>query len=596
MPLEMDGSHPDTLYFAPEDEHIYRSTDFGATWNDLGPKGFTSPCDLAVVRDSANILYLGDSGPSRISRSTDGGQTWSLIHNGSSSEIPTIAISSLHNNIAYATSWGSGGVQKTVTYGASWSQATSTGSAWGVDIAKDDPHVVMFGVYGGGQSYLSTNAGLTFSPATLSGSNYGILAYDRSTFIAEQSGGMFKLNITYMVSTNNQQTAALLSPNGGENWTYGSVRSIIWATGNINNLKIEYKTSPTALWHTIAASVPASSGSYAWTIQNAPSTQARVRISDALDGTPSDSSDGTFTISVPFIALAPAAISFGNVSVHQTRRDTLRITNNGTAALVISSATTGTPNFVAGRTSFTVPPGTSDTLGVNFTPTAVQAYRDTLQLVTNSPSGIVHVPLSGNGTQTAAITVVSPNGGQRWRVGSVQNIMWSAVLVDSVALQYRVLPATTWNLIASGVPASPSSYAWTIPNTPAEEVLVRIVATATGSVQDESDAPFAIIPATTVQSDRGLPPTYVLLQNYPNPFNPSTTIQYGLPKQSNVSLRVFNALGQEVAQLVSAVQPAGWHSVEFSSARSDRELSSGIDYYRFQADDVVKTMKFVLIK
>jgi len=501
MPLEMDGSHPDTLYFAPEDGHVYRSTDFGLTWVDLGLKGFTSPCDIAVVRDSANIIYIGDSGPSRISRSTDAGQTWTLIYNGSTSEIPTIAISSLQNNIGYATSWGSGGVQKTANYGATWFQTTPTGSAWGVDVAKDDPNVVMFGVYGGGQSYLSTNAGATFTSATLSGSNYGILAYDRSTFIAEQSGGMFKLSIGYTVPTSNQQAVSVISPNGGENWNYGSVRNITWVASNLTNVKIEYLASPVSLWQTIAASVPASAGSYAWTIPNAPTTQARVRISDALDGDPVDTSDAPFTISVPAIAATPSALSFGNVRVNETRRDTLRITNSGTAPLVISSATTQTPYFAAGRTSFTIPPGSSDTLGVNFMPAAVQVYRDTLRLATNTPSGVVSIPLSGTG-----------------------------------------------------------------------------------------------IPATGVEQQHGLPTWYVLEQNFPNPFNPSTQIRYGLPKESHVRLVVFNALGQEVVQLVNAVQPAGWHTVEFSSSRSSRELSSGVYFYRLQADDFVKTMKFVVIK
>ncbi len=511
MPLEMDGSHPDTLYFAPEDGHIYRSTDFGSNWTDLGPKGFTSPCDIAVVRDSASIIYVGDSGPSRISRSTDAGQSWTLIYNGTSSEIPTIAVSSLHNHVGYATSWGSGGVQKTMNYGATWSQATGTGSAWGVDIAKDDPNVVMFGVYGGGQSYLSTNAGATFTSATLSGSNYGILAYDRATFIAEQSGGMYKLSFIYTVPTSNQQTVGVISPNGGESWHYGSVRNITWVASNFPNVKIEYKTSPTSAWQTIAASVPSAAGSYAWTIPNDPTTQARVRISDAADGTPSDTSDGMFSLTVPAIALTPAALAFGEVRLNTMRRDTVRITNSGTAPLVISSATTQTAFFVAGRTSFTVLPGMSDTLGVTFTPTAVQGYVDTLRLSTNTPSGVVSVALTGTG-----------------------------------------------------------------------------------------------IPATSVGQPYSAPTSYVLEQNFPNPFsatggsasggNASTRIRYGLPKESYVRLTIFNALGQEVARLVNAVEEAGWHTVEFSPARVGKEVASGVYYYRLHADDVVKTMKFVLIK
>lgn len=592
MPLEMDASHPDTLYFAPEDGHIYRSTDFGATWNDLGPKGFTSPCDVVVVRDSANILWVGDSGPSRISRSTDAGQTWSLIHNGGSSEIPTMANSSLQNNVGFATSWGSGGVQKTVNFGGSWSQTATTGSAWGVDIAKDDPNVVMFGVYGGGLSYLSANAGGSFATASLSGSNYAILAYDRATFIAEQSGGVWKLSIGYTVPTSNQQAVGLIAPNGGENWQYNTSRNITWTAANFSNVRIEYKTSPTAPWQTVAASVPASTGSYAWTIPNAPTSQARVRISDAADGTPSDTSEGVFSIAVAGFSSTPAALDFGSVGMGHVKRDTLRITNTGTAPLVVASAITQTPYFLAGRTSFTIPPGASDTLGVQFSPAAVQSYADTLRLGTNSPAGVVAIPLSGTGILAAAVTVVAPNGGEVWNGGSSQNIRWNATLVDQVTIQYRLLPAVKWWLVATNVPAAGGEYAWTVPNISANEVLIRISSTADGSVTDESNNPFRIQSSTSVAEAGGVPDQFELSQNYPNPFNPSTQIRYGLPKSSRVRLAVFNALGQVVAELVNDVQQAGYYAVEFSGA----DLSSGVYYYRLLAGDFLQTRKFVLLK
>jgi hypothetical protein len=83
-----------------------------------------------------------------------------------------------------------------------------------------------------------------------------------------------------------------------------------------------------------------------------------------------------------------------------------------------------------------------------------------------------------------------------------------------------------------------------------------------------------------------------LLQNYPNPFNPVTIIRYELPKESNVSLRVFNMLGQEVAVLVDEVQAAGHRSVEFNASG----LPSGMYLYRLTAGDFVATKKLVLLK
>lgn len=205
MPLEMDASHPDTLIFGPEDGKLWRSTNFGLTWDSLSHPGFRSPCDIAILRDAPEIIWVGDgvtgSGQGQMFRSTNGGKNFTLIYSVTGSEIPTIGTSSIQNTLGYATAWGSGGVMKTQNMGANWSSVATTGSTWGVDIAKDDPNVVMYGVYGGGTSYLSTNAGSSFLSNSLSGSNYALYCYDRGTFLAQQSGGIFKLTITYTVPT-----------------------------------------------------------------------------------------------------------------------------------------------------------------------------------------------------------------------------------------------------------------------------------------------------------------------------------------------------------------------------------------------------------
>jgi hypothetical protein len=103
------------------------------------------------------------------------------------------------------------------------------------------------------------------------------------------------------------------------------------------------------------------------------------------------------------------------------------------------------------------------------------------------------------------------------------------------------------------------------------------------------------------------PIEFSLYQNYPNPFNPSTVIGYQLPVSSFVTMKVYDALGNEVATLVNEYKIAGKHEVEFS-AISEQESSirypaSGIYFYQLratptdgQAGDFIQTRKMILIK
>lgn len=90
----------------------------------------------------------------------------------------------------------------------------------------------------------------------------------------------------------------------------------------------------------------------------------------------------------------------------------------------------------------------------------------------------------------------------------------------------------------------------------------------------------------------GIPTAFSLRQNYPNPFNPSTTINFDMPKDGFVTLKVYNTSGKEVASLVNETRAAGYHTVSFNAAN----LSSGVYYYRLESEGVSKVMKMALIK
>ena len=94
-----------------------------------------------------------------------------------------------------------------------------------------------------------------------------------------------------------------------------------------------------------------------------------------------------------------------------------------------------------------------------------------------------------------------------------------------------------------------------------------------------------------------IPNEFTLNQNYPNPFNPTTTITFGLPVESNVSVRIFNIVGQELASIAQGSYTAGTHNIEFNA----KELSSGIYFYRLEANGIdgskfISTKKMTILK
>lgn len=97
---------------------------------------------------------------------------------------------------------------------------------------------------------------------------------------------------------------------------------------------------------------------------------------------------------------------------------------------------------------------------------------------------------------------------------------------------------------------------------------------------------------TDVQMLETVPAQFVLEQNYPNPFNPSTTIRFRLPQESFVTLKVYNTIGQEVAQLVSSKHQAGSYSIDWNA----EGLTSGVYYYRLVAGQFSETRKMMLVR
>ncbi len=98
--------------------------------------------------------------------------------------------------------------------------------------------------------------------------------------------------------------------------------------------------------------------------------------------------------------------------------------------------------------------------------------------------------------------------------------------------------------------------------------------------------------STEVYHDAALPKEFRLFQNYPNPFNSSSVIKYSIPQSSQVSLKIFNTLGEEIEILVDELKPAGTYEVNWNAAN----LPSGVYFYQMKAGEYINTKKMIFLK
>jgi len=110
-----------------------------------------------------------------------------------------------------------------------------------------------------------------------------------------------------------------------------------------------------------------------------------------------------------------------------------------------------------------------------------------------------------------------------------------------------------------------------------------------GESDYSNEASFTLV---NVEHEEGIPTVYSLEQNYPNPFNPVTTIKYSIPRYSHVSLKIFDVLGNEIANMVDEMKQAGNYTVSFDG----KNFVSGVYFYQLKADNFLQTKKLLLLK
>jgi|GEM_PF-877336 len=308
-------------------------------------------------------------------------------------------------------------------------------------------------------------------------------------------------NSFFSISQNSSVTVT--SPNGGENWVVGSSHNITWTSSNVSNVRLEFTTNNGNIWSSITTSTSATTGSYAWTIPNAVSSNCKIRVTNTENTVITDQSNAVFTISAaPAQSITLTSPNGGeNWQVGSSHNITWTLagvinvkleftTDNGLSWSQIVGSTFGGDGIY----SWTIPNTISESCKVKIT--------DVLNGSVTDQSNSVFVI---SAESVYSITVTSPNGGENWFVGNQYSITWNSVNVENLKLEYSVNDGNEWTQIVDSVPANLGSYIWTIPNLPSSTCKMRISSLENGSINDISDSNFTIsvTPAVALTSPNG---------------------------------------------------------------------------------------------
>ncbi|RKY97628.1 MAG: hypothetical protein DRQ13_04450 [Ignavibacteriae bacterium] len=178
------------------------------------------------------------------------------------------------------------------------------------------------------------------------------------------------------------------------------------------------------------------------------------------------------------------------------------------------------------------------------------------------------------------LDLVFPDGGEVWKTDTSMTIQWDHNIVDSVKIElYK--NSTFHSIIIDSMFSITGGYKWlALDSLPDGSDYKVKVSTLDGSFVDMSSGNFTIIYVPVgVQEIEEIATDFRLEQNYPNPFNPSTTIRYAVPLQSYVTVKIYNSLGENIAELVNLSQSAGSYQVVWNASY----VASGIYFYSMEA-------------
>jgi hypothetical protein len=403
------------------------------------------------------------------------------------------------------------------------------------------------------------------------------------------------------------QSISIVAPTYNEELYVGNSYEIKWIATDISYVKIEYSSDNGATYYTISSITPNDS-SYTWyNIPNNISTTCRLRISDAIDGTPITVSPSTFIIAnQPSLNLTypnggDTLTAGGSAIILWETTNTNKIAHNTTTTTAVSQKklkktqiansdiskkveSVKTKNIKiqlstdAGSTWSVITSSTSNTGTYTWSPIPSTLSNKCRIKISDADNGTPSDSSSSNFSIVSAaaktLSLTSPVGAESWAYGTTQKITWTSTGITNVKLEYTTDGGTSYNIITSSYAASSGSYTWTVPNLSSSTCKIRISDASNSSLTSSSPAYFALTPQQTIAITA---PTAGETITAGTAYN----IQWTSENVANVKIEFSTDNGVNWSTIISSTESDGyysWNPVPYLSSNNCRiKISDAAD-------------------
>ncbi|HZW38292.1 MAG TPA: YCF48-related protein [Ignavibacteriaceae bacterium] len=536
---------------------VYRSTDWGSTWTTTGSFPSTTITFYSVQFASENVVYLsGSSG--YFYKSTDAGATWATMGRRTEALTSLKGFSMSPDNVTGYAVGNTGKIFKTTDGGLSYFQQTSPFTATIYEVVTVDPQTV-FASCQDGVVLRTTNGGATWDSSIVAPNTIDFVGLD---FISPTVG--------YVAGTNGN---VFSTKDGGISWTNVSIpgsTTLLWDVDFVD-------TTTGFICGTGGKVFCTKNGGETWTEQLSAGGLGMYGISfiDRMNGVVAGSSgygpyyttDGGTTWN-PSSPLDPSQTVW-SVKMVKTSFGTVAFAACASGYIFMSYDTCKTWTPVTRLTISTFEDVSVTDAGHAWFAAGsgvVIGYDNPLYY----PVELMSLTSSVNGRD---VTI-------RWSTATELNNSGFEVERKSENSNWQRIGFVNGKINSTEI----NNYKFTDKNLALGKYNYRIKQLDVNGTYEYFNVENTI--------EISVPNVFSLEQNYPNPFNPSTSISFNVPVKSEITLKIYNILGKEVANLLNEVKDARYYTINYNAS----DLASGIYFYELRAGNKTITKKMMLMK